>query len=240
MKKTFLYLVFAFVTIMSCREDVVEVVPEVSIETQNSYDDQAAQLFLKTHAFDDKGKLILYKESDTTHVKLSDLDYKTLPSGVIYIVRSGAQPIPGEEIGQYDLLSIIQDTNTYIATDLEGKVAYTSFYPFRNNIDGSGVPETDPAYFYAKKALLNRVGISDVAKQRSFYEIEGFQEGLKFFKAYNIPDESNYNLQGIIIVPSRAAYARDSNYFDGSGLYRNRSFVFNFQIYKATHFTEPR
>ena len=240
MKKTFLYLAFALFAIASCREDVPEVVPEVSIETQNSYDDQAAQLFLKTHAFDTKGNLVNYKEGDTTKVKLADLNPVILPSGVIYIVRNGAQPVPGEPIGPYDKLRIMQSTITYIATDIDGKVEYDSPYPFRNTIDGSGIPEVDPSYFYVKKADLEKPNIPDVAKERKFYEIEGFQEALKFFKAYNISDDSDYNLQGIIIVPSRAAFARDfhANYSDVS--FRNRSFVFDFQIYKAEHFSEPR
>ena len=240
MKKTFLYLAFALVTAVSCREDAPEIVPEVSVETQNTYDDQSAQLFLKSHAFDAKGNLISYKESDTTQVKLADLNPVVLPSGVIYIVRAGAQPVPGEAIGQYDLLRIMQSTITYIAADTDGKVDYTSPYPFRNTVDGSGIPEVDPAYFYVKKADLEKPNIPDVAKERKFYEIEGFQEALKFFKAYDIPDDSNYNMQGVIIVPSRAAFARDfhANYSDVS--FRNRSFIFNFQIYKATHFTEPR
>ncbi|MGZ5192746.1 MAG: hypothetical protein ACXWVV_02290, partial [Kaistella sp.] len=78
------------------------------------------------------------------------------------------------------------------------------------------------------------------AKLRSYYEIEGFQEAIKKFQAYDIPDDSNYNLQGVIIVPSRAAFARDAH-FNYTGLaFRNRSFVFNFQIYKSTPFDKER
>lgn len=240
MKKTFLYLAFALFAVASCREDEPEIVPEVSIETQNTYDDQAAQMFLNTHSFDAKGKLVNYKEGDTTQVKLADLSPVVLPSGVIYIVRNGGQPDPGEPIGQYDLLRIMHSTMTYIANNTDGKVAYASPNPFRNTIDGSGIPEADPAYYYVKKADLEKPNIPDVAKERKFYEIEGFQEALKFFKAYNIPDDADYNLQGIIIVPSRAAFARDSHANYGNIPLRNRSFVFNFQIYKAEHFSEPR
>ena len=240
MKKTFLYLACAFFTVVSCRKDEPEIVPEVSIETQNTYDDQAAQAFLNTHTFDAKGNLLTYKEGDTAHVKLADLNPQILPSGVIYIVREEAKPVPGEEIGQYDLLRIMQSTITYIAAETDGKVQYFSPYTFRNTIDGSGIPEVDPAYYYVKKADLEKPNIPAIAKERKFYEIEGFQEALKLFKAYNIPDDSDYNLQGVIIVPSRAAFARDShaNFSDVS--FRNRSFVFNFQIYKAEHYSEPR
>ncbi len=46
-------------------------------------------------------------------------------------------------------------------------------------------------------------------------------------------DSDNYNLQGIIIVPSRMAFARDDHYAYNGFIYRNRSFIFNFQLYNA-------
>ena len=71
-------------------------------------------------------------------------------------------------------------------------------------------------------------------KPRSYYEMEGFQEGVRKFMAFNIPDSNNYNLQGVIIVPSRAAFARDDHYPYQNINWRNRSFVFNFQVYKTS------
>lgn len=240
MKKRFLYLTLACIALSSCRKDVVGEIPEISIETQNTYDDQAALSFMQTHALDAKGNLKDYIATDTTSVKLSDMNPVTLPSGVIYIKRANAQPDPGTVIGSSDILKLMSITNSYVATSTDGKVAYVSGYPFRNTIDGTGVPELDPAYYYVKKAVLD-AGTYDAAKQRSFYEIEGFREGLKYFKAFDQSDDTNYNLQGIIIVPSRAAFARDPyfNYSGGLG-YRNRSFVFNFQVYKTTAAPDPR
>lgn len=240
MKKTFLYLALASVAIISCRnDDNVEAIEEVSIETQNTYDDQAAQNFLETHYLDAKGNIKDLASTDNVNVKLADLNPVKLPSGVIYIMRPGAQPNPGTTVGQYDLLRLMSNSTTYIATSTDNKVSYSSPAIFKNTITGAGVPEVDPAYFYVKKSVLDNATVAQ-AKLRSYYEIEGFQEAIKKFQAYDIPDDSNYNLQGVIIVPSRAAFARDVH-FNYTGLaFRNRSFVFNFQIYKSTHFDYER
>ncbi|WP_435523393.1 hypothetical protein [Chryseobacterium indoltheticum] len=53
---------------------------------------------------------------------------------------------------------------------------------------------------------------------------------MKHFTGFqNLLDENPYNLQGVIIVPSKAAFARNANYYN----LQNASFVFSFQIYKA-------
>ena len=233
MKKTFLFLALASIALTSCRKDEEDVIPEVNIETQNNYDNEAALKFLDTHAFDAKGNLKDYVETDTTMVKLASLSPITLPSGVICVVRPSAQPSPGSNIGSTDIIKLMSTTVTYVATNTDGKVAFTSPYVFRNTIAGSGIPELDPAYYYVKQSVLDNA-TGDLAKQRSFYEIEGFSEGLQKFKAFDLADESNYNLQGVIIVPSRLAFARDAH-FNYSGIaFKDRSFVFNFQVYKTT------
>lgn len=242
MKKIFLYLAFTSLVVSSCRKDEILTIEEPSIETQNSYDDIAAQDFLQTHYLDSKGVLRDFVTTDTLHVKLADLvpEPVTLPSGVIYIVRQDAQPTPGTAIGQYDLLRFMNTTFTYVAAKTDEKVYYQGGSIFEDNINSSGVPTVDPVYYYVKKSVLDNA-VNTIAKERSFYEIEGFQEALKKFNAFDIPDESNYNLQGVIIVPSRAAFARDPSAFNTTNFsYRNRSFVFNFQIYKATHFDSER
>ena len=234
MKKTFLFLALASIAITSCRkDDNEEIVPEVSIETQNTYDNQAAEQFLQTHYLDARGNIKDYVATDTANVKLASLNPITLPSGVIYVMKPTNQPNPGTPIGSSDIIRLMNNTTTYVATENEGKVAFNSPYIFRNTISGSGIPELDPPYYYVKQSILDNAK-EGVAKQRSFYEIEGFKEALQKFKAYDISDESNYTLQGVIIVPSRAAFARDAH-FDYSGIvFRNRSFVFNFQVYKTT------
>lgn len=240
MKKAFLFLALASIAFNSCRKDESIIQPEVSIETQNTYDDQAAQDFLQTHYLDAKGNIQNYVATDTTNVKLASLVPApvTLPSGVIYIKRQGAQPIPGTTIGASDVIRLMGTSNSYVATSFEGKVSFLSGFAFRNTIGGTGAPEVDPPYFYATDALRKK-GTAD-EKPRSYYEIEGFKEALLNFKAFDIPDESNYNLQGVIIVPSRAAFARDPSFPYSNISYRNRSFVFNFQVYKTTPAPDPR
>ncbi|MFP5303496.1 hypothetical protein R2R70_20170, partial [Cobetia sp. SIMBA_158] len=70
------------------------------------------------------------------------------------------------------------------------------------------------------------------AQQSSYYEIAGFKEALQKFSGFkDLPSEAPYNLQGVIIVPSKAAFARNAHYQYLGQTYRNKSFVFNFQIY---------
>lgn len=242
MKNTLLLLSLAALSLLSCRKDEPEIIPEVSIETQNSYDDQAAQDFLQTHYLDERGKIKSITDADTAKVKLADMVPApvVLPSGVIYIVREGAQPVPGTEVGTYDELHLMTSTYTYIAADVEGKVKYQSPTVFRSTIMGTGVPEIDPWYYYVKNSVLETAPF-EAAKQRSYYEIEGFQEAIRKFRAFDLPEDAAYNLQGVIIVPSRAAFARDPHYSFNTGItYRNRSFVFNFQLYKSVHHDGPR
>lgn len=240
MKKIFLGIAIATLALNSCRKDEgAETIVEVSIETQNSYDDQAAAAFLDTHYLDAKGNIKPFVATDTVNVKLADLNPVKLPSGVIYVMRPGAQPNPGTAIGQYDLIRLMSNTMTYVATNNDNKVTFNSPSAFKNTIAGTGLPEVDPAYYYVKKSVLENA-TNTAAKQRSYYEIEGFQEALKKFRAFDIPDESSYNLQGVIIVPSRAAFGREAHYNYTGFSYRNRSFVFNFQVYKTTTYTEER
>lgn len=229
--KKILLIALASLAIVSCRdEDNPENIEKVSIETQNSYDDQAATKFLETHYLDAKGNIKEWTDTDADKVKLSALNPVKLPSGVIYVVREGAQPEPGTPIGTTDVLSLMSNSTTYLATNTDGKIAYTSQFPFKNTISGAGVPEVDPAYYYTKQSVLTNA-TTDAAKQRSYYEIEGFREALQKFEAFNMPASDNYNLQGVIIVPSRAAFARDAH-FNYTGVSLNdRSFVFNFQVY---------
>lgn len=241
MKKRFLFLALAAIALSSCRKDETVNVPEVSIETQNSYDDQAAQDFLKTHYLDVKGNIKNYVETDTANVSLANMlpAPVTLPSGVIYVKKESAQPDPGTTIGPSDIIRLMSVNNSYVAVDNNGKPVFVAGSPFRNTISGTGVPEVDPSYYYAKKSILDK-GTTDIAKQRSYYEIEGFREALQAFKAYDISDDSDYNLQGVIIVPSRAAFARDPFFNYSNMSLRNRSFVFNFQVYKTTAAPDPR
>lgn len=234
-KKIILGFAVAALALSSCNKDddnTVTTIKDEAVDTQNTYDDQAAQTFLQENYLDAKGNIKPFSSTDTSddgYTKLADMNPVKLPSGVIYVVRPGAQPNPGTAIGTSDKISIMQRTNTYLATNESGKVMFRSGYAFRNTIDGAGVPEEDPAYYHVKDDVLTASG-----KTRSYYEIEGLQEALKNFKSFNLTNNADYNLQGVIIVPSRAAFARE-DYYPSYATYslRNRSFVFNFQIYRT-------
>ncbi|WP_317197629.1 hypothetical protein [Chryseobacterium tagetis] len=208
------------------------------INVRNSYDEQAIQKFMDENYLDTQGNIKAFSETDTTddnYKKLSELNPIKLPSGVIYVIRDGAQPSPGVAIetnssaSNATQIKTMIRANYYLATNTDGNINLSSRGALFNTIDGNGSPFTDPTFYYVKKSVLDAATV-DVAKQRSYYEIEGFQEGLKQFRGYeNTANGAPYNLQGVIIVPSKAAYARDSNYYN----LQNACFVFNFQIYDA-------
>ena len=236
MKNIFLCLIVGALVFQSCKNDDDTTIEEVSIDTQNSYDDQAILKYLDEHYLDERGKIVAFDSSDDAddnEQKLADMPGKVvLPSGVIYIVRADAQPNPGTTIGTTDIMRLMNNATTYVATKTDDVVSLNSSYPFIIGTS-SGNIEVDPMYYYVKQSVLDDA-TADVAKQRSYYEIEGFQEAIKHFEAFDMPDSSDYNLQGVIIVPSRAAFSRDAHYNHSGYSFRNRSFIFNFQIYKTT------
>lgn len=239
MKKIIFGFALLTLALSSCKNDSTETEATTVYDaaTQNSYDDQAAVKFLDEHYLDKRGNI---KTFTTTIVasdslkKLSQLNPVTLPSGVIYIIRAGAQPDPGKTIAVTDSIRLLSNTNTYQAQNIDNVVSFNSAQSFRNGVSGTGVLEVDPGYYYVPQWILDK----DTTKPRSYYEIEGFGEALRKFSAYDIPDSDNYNLQGVIIVPSRAAFGKDPH-FNYSGISLNdRSFIFNFQVYKTI--TRPK
>ncbi len=237
MKKIFLFLAISSLTITSCRkDDNNSLADEVSIETQNSYDDASADQFLKNNYFDAKGNIVAFDSSITTDDKetpLANLNPIKLPSGVIYI--SKYVPTNGKNIAKTDKIRWMVKSSTYVGIkEKDGTIKFGSAQLFKNTMTGTGTPEVDPAYFYVKKSVFNKYneGLT-TAKTRAFFEIEGLQEALEKFQSFEIPDSENYNLQGVIIIPSRAAFARDDHYPYTTYSFRNRSFVFNFQVYKT-------
>lgn len=236
MKKIIFSFAFLALALSSCKNDSAdEIVAPVVLDaaTQNTYDDQAIVTFLDEHYLDDRGNIKTFTTTDVpsaTKIKLSALNPVTLPSGVVYIMRAGAQPVDGKTIGETDIISLMSATFTYSARKVDDKVLFTSPVVLRNTIASTGSPELDPPYYYANKKLL----ATNATVGRSFYEIEGFGEALRKFKAFDQADSANYNLQGVILVPSRAAFGKDAsaNYIQSISL-MDRSFVFNFQVYKT-------
>ncbi len=239
MKKILLYSAAALLSFTSCRKDdePAETYKEPeTLEVQNSYDDQGIQKFMTAHYLDTRGNIKAFSETDPAddnYTKLSEMSPVVLPSGVVYIVRAGAQPDPGTAIGSTDIIRMMSRSHSYLAASTDGNVVFAAPFMFKSTIDGAGVPEVDPSYYYVKQSVLD-AATADAAKQRSFYEIEGFREALQHFRAFDLSDDSGYNMQGVIIVPSRAAFARDPHYMHAGYSMRNRSVVFNFQVYKTT------
>lgn len=239
MKKIFLYILAGTLCFTACKKDdqVETFVEPDDVAVRNSYDDQAIQKFMNDNYLDTQGNIKAFSStdaSDDNQKKLSELSPVTLPSGVIYIVRNGAQPSPGVTLDTNPVsptatqIRTMMRANYYLATNTDGNIAFNTSGVLLNTINGSGSPVTDPMFYYVKNA------VKDASKDRSYYEIGGLQEGLKYFKGFqNMSDGDAYNLQGVIIVPSRAAFARNDHYnYVGYSL-KNTCFVFNFQIYKA-------
>lgn len=236
MKKVLIFAMVAGISLGACKKDddnngqPAYVEPE-NISTQNTNDDAAIAKYLDEHYLNSQGKIMSFTATETpeNHPRLSSMNPLKLSSGVVVILREGAQPENGRSIGDTDIIRIMHHTGTFLSNLEDGKANYISELVFGNTIDGSGAPQNDPSFYFASAKTLSESG-----KARDFYEIEGFREGLKHFKSCEIPDSQNYNLQGVIIVPSRAAFARDAHYPYGSTSWRNRNFVFNFQVYKTS------
>ncbi|WP_343607303.1 hypothetical protein [Chryseobacterium oranimense] len=239
MKKIFLYILAGSLCFSACKkDDEIETYKEPEdITVQNSYDDQAIKKFMSENYLDAQGNIKAFSTTDTSddnEKKLIDMPYETLPSGTIYIMREGAQPTATDEpqtIGNYDILTLMVRANAYLAGNTDGNVSFISSIAINNTINGSALPLVDPMYYYVKKST--RLAATGVAQQRSYYEVEGFREAIQKFKAFNnLPSATPYNLQGVIIVPSRAAFARDPHYpYNSQYSLRNCSMVFNFQVY---------
>ena len=238
MKKIFLYLLAGSLCFSACKKDdeVETYVEPEDINVQNSYDDEAIAKFLDNNYLDSQGNITAFDDSttdDDNETKLSDLNPQTTASGAIYIMRANAQPTSGTAIGNTDVMRLMMKSRAYLAGISDGNVSFltSSVFSGFSPLDETGSPLSDPFIYYVKQATLD-----SSEKERSYYEMEGFQEGIRKFQAFDITDDANYNLQGVIIVPSRAAYARDAHYSFGTGSaspYRNYTFIFNVQVYKT-------
>ncbi|MCT2561259.1 hypothetical protein [Chryseobacterium herbae] len=238
MKKIFLYILAGSLCFTACKkDDEVETYKEPEdIAVQNNYDDQAIKKFMNENYLDAQGNIKTFSTtdaSDDNEKKLSDLPYETLPSGTIYIMREGAQPTTDPQtVKPDDILTMMIRANGLLAAGTDGNVNFITNLKIVNTINDNGLPLIDPTFYYAKKSIRD-AATTTVAQQRSYYEIEGFNEAIQKFKAFNNLSSGNpYNLQGVILVPSRAAFARDPHYpYVGTISLRNYSFIFNFQIY---------
>jgi len=236
MKKILLGIALSVVVLQGCKkdDDVVDDTVVLTVEEQNSYDDAAALKFMEDNYFNSKGVITPFdstKDTDDNYPKLSSYPHEKLPSGVIYITRTDAQPDPGKVVGSTDVINLFQVGKSYLSVKVDDKISFGSESTFANSVLSGDVIK-DPAYFYVKSSVLKKYNETySTTYGRNFYEIEGLQEGLKYFKSFDLTESADYNMQGVIIVPSRAAFARDANIYGTS--YNNRSFVFNFQLYNT-------
>lgn len=234
MRKFFLATSLAWLAFSSCKEDTTNYYVEPGdIATQNSFDDQSIDKFLAANYLDDLGNIKAFSAtdpSDDNYTSLKNMNTVRLNSGVVIVKRDSVQPNPGTTIGETDILHFMVRAKGYLAYEVDGVVDfYSNPFTLDDTVDGSGVPLIDPQYYYVPQSTLD----NNPGTTRSYWQMEGLREGLQHFQAYNQDAITPYNLQGVIIVPSRAAFGRDAHYKYGGNDWRNRTMIFNFQVYKS-------
>ena len=205
-----------FLCTESCRNDNNS---GLTIEEQNTADDEAIQNFLNDYYYTSDGNIHAYAGAT------EDADKPSLKSvakensdGSWYAVFPGA-PTSGEHPnGQNNIL--IHYRLSYFAAGEGG--TYTLYNTSESTLDNQGVPKVNP-YFYMKPA-------TDTVNVESYYVVPSIVENLKNFFPSGKTLYSSYKLQGVIIVPSRLGYARKSNYL----ALTNATFVLNFELYQVS------
>src|SRR5690606_19580714 len=113
------------------------------------------------HYLDDRGLIVPFSATDPAddnNTKLSEMNPQKLSSGVVYIVRPNAQPDPGTAIGSTDIIRIMSKTYSHLAVESNGSVSFTSPIAFRSSVDGTGVPEVDPKYYFVSDSEASNAG----------------------------------------------------------------------------------
>lgn len=231
---TILAIVFAF---SACKNDDDN--GEPSIADQNKWDDEAILAYLEDHYFEpERGMIKRFDVNDSV-----DDDYPNLlsqgtklPSGV-WVIKKNDFVAEGRSVvnNAQDSILLSYETRIFKANKEEladGQKPYTiDLQTLYSTINASGTPQWDPYFYYTH---LTPTMIDD-GRKMEHYVIEGFVEGIKYFQSTANDGLDAYNFQGAIIVPSRAAFARDVDYIGGSPSYnfRNFSFVFNFELHKV-------
>ncbi|MCB9203158.1 MAG: hypothetical protein H6604_08960 [Flavobacteriales bacterium] len=230
------------VLIFSCNKDDNSGTVTYSVSQVNENDDVAIEKYLNEYYFDSAGnvKRIDDTEDVTEEENAEQLSNKLMnfaekqDSG-IWIVTREAVEADGDYVSfdnknttlQYNMFyfkSYKEDGTVYYRTPATSSTFSTILYGFK--------PRENP--YFLDAPLYND---GDV---KSDYEIEGILEGLAKFKATNNADYTNYNLQGVIVVPSRLAYGRDKHYVNPTSTsatkvetYEDYCFVFNFEVLKV-------
>lgn len=243
-KKFFVTLIACSAVLVGCNNDDdngVNKETKIPVEERNALDDEAIQQYMEDFYFNPKnGKLTKF---DT--IKGNDDDaYPTLKSlakqdnlGIWYAENPNHKGT-GETIVSNDSTSIyLSSVTTYFvatnSTDYKRKYGYLGQFYYSSINTGDGSATQDPTfYYYIPTETEAKNGV-----KREHVELKNFAEGLKHFKSTNRSTNDLYNFQGVIILPSRLAYARNKYYVQSTGLteystYRDATIVFNFELPK--------
>ncbi|MRI62837.1 hypothetical protein EDM00_02315 [Ornithobacterium rhinotracheale] len=218
----------AFLAISSCKEEK-NPYQLISLKERNQLDSEAIIKYLKTNGFNQAGKAMPLSVLPEGTQALYDLAKKD-ESGYWYVVNPKVQA-NGSSITsnakdsiliQYNLFSFVP---TKITDEKSDKGYDLKVVPnmVESTINTTGLPMWDPSFYYIKPSK-NR--------NPELYEIPALINGLKHFKATNrsIDAKPAVQFQGLIIVPSKLAFARKPNQllqgFD-------HSFILNFEIYQV-------
>ncbi|MDH2205832.1 hypothetical protein N5J53_02245 [Empedobacter sp. GD03644] len=243
-KKFFVTLIACSAVLVGCNNDDdngVNKETKIPVEERNALDDEAIQQYMEDYYFNPKnGKLTKF---DT--IKGNDDDaYPTLKSlakqdnlGIWYAENPNHKGT-GETIVSNDSTSIyLSSVTTYFvatnSTDYKRKYGSLGQFYYSSINTGDGSATQDPTfYYYIPTETEAKNGV-----KREHVELKNFAEGLKHFKSTNRSTNDLYNFQGVIILPSRLAYARNKYYVQSTGLteystYRDATIVFNFELPK--------
>ncbi|MDH1603814.1 hypothetical protein [Empedobacter sp. GD03739] len=243
-KKFFVTLIACSAVLVGCNNDDdngVNKETKIPVEERNALDDEAIQQYMEDFYFNPKnGKLTKF---DT--IKGNDDDaYPTLKSlakqdnlGIWYAENPNHKGT-GESIVSNDSTSIyLSSISTYFvatnSTDYKRKYGYLGQFYYSSINTGDGSATQDPTfYYYIPTETEAKNGV-----KREHVELKNFAEGLKHFKSTNRSTNDLYNFQGVIILPSRLAYARNKYYVQSTGLteystYRDATIIFNFELPK--------
>lgn len=214
-------LSFAF---LSCSND-----DEVTQEDQNNLDNQAIANLLSDYYLDPvRGRVLPFDpddEEDDAFPSLQSLAVQD-PSGYWYIINPNVTP-EGPQLtnNATDSILITYDLRQFRATT-EAENGFGGLVAFRNTINTTGTPVWDPNFYFSG---LTEAQISETQRPE-FFEIEGIVDGLTKFRATNSDFAEGFTFQGVIIVPSRLAFARDVNL---QNVPRDISFVLMFEVHKV-------
>ncbi|WP_068598265.1 hypothetical protein ACF3NR_10065 [Vaginella massiliensis] len=225
----------------------VESYVEVSQAERDALDDDAIQKFLSNHYFHPINGKITTKDTivgTNPTTGINDDDYKTLDEfaqkdakGVIYVLNPNATAEGRSVINnENDSILLHVEARHFRPTQLSTKRYYfNSMLPYSTTVE-TNIPLKDPSFYYYPLTQ----SLIDLGYKKEYFELPNFVEGLKQFKSTERDPNDLYHMQGVIILPSRLAFARRKA-FVGSGItdsgdigYRDRSFIFSFELLKVT------